>query len=67
VLPDDPMAGPLAAFVQAARDGSAPLADEAALGRYELRRLTAELAGILAGLAGGGPSAAPVGDGRMPA
>jgi len=67
VLPDDPMAGPLAAFVQAARDGSAPLADEAALGRYELRRLTAELASILDGLAGGGPSAAPVGDGRMPA
>jgi hypothetical protein len=62
VLPDDPMAEPLAAFVRAARDGSAPLADPAALERYELGRLTAELAALLDGLAGGPPAAA----GRMP-
>ena len=50
VLPDDQMAAPLAAFVRAARDGSAPLADPAALERYELGRLTAELATLLDGL-----------------
>ena len=58
VLPDDHMAAPLAAFVRAARDGSAPLADPAALERYELGRLTAELAALLDGLAGGQPAAA---------
>ena len=72
VLPDDQMAEPLAAFVRAARDGSAPLADPAALERYELGRLTAELAALLDGLAGGQPAAAsgpattPEPAGRMP-
>jgi hypothetical protein len=50
VLPDDKMAEPLAAFIRAARDGSAPVADRAALQRYELGRLTTQLAGILDGL-----------------
>ncbi len=54
VLPDDPMSEPLAAFVRAARDGSAPVADQTALQRYELGRLTHELAGILDGLPGTG-------------
>ena len=73
VLPDDQMAEPLAAFVRATRDGSAPLADPAALERYELGRLTAELAALLDGLAGGQPAAAsgpattPEPAGRMPA
>jgi hypothetical protein len=58
--------------VRAARDGSAPLADPAALERYELGRLTAELAALLDGLAGGQPAAAsgpattPEPAGRMP-
>jgi len=52
VLPDAPMAEPLAAFVKAARRGEARLADPAALERYELGRLTAELAVLLDGLAG---------------
>lgn len=51
VLPDEPMREPLAAFVAAVRAGQAPLADQAALERYELGRLTAELASILNGLA----------------
>jgi glycosyltransferase involved in cell wall biosynthesis len=51
VLPDDPMGDPLAGFVAAVRGGSAPLADPAALERYELSRLTRELAGILDDLA----------------
>ena len=51
VLPDDPMAGPLADFVAAVRAGTAPVADAGALERYELGRLTADLAGILDGLA----------------
>jgi hypothetical protein len=51
VLPDDPMGAPLAAFVAAARDGTAPTADPAAIQRYELGHLTAELAGILDDLA----------------
>ena len=50
VLPDEPMGEPLAAFVAAVRDGSAPVAEQAALQRYELRRLTAELAAVLDGL-----------------
>jgi hypothetical protein len=57
VLPDDPMSTPLAAFVAAVRDGSAPVAEQAALQRYELGRLTGELAatldGLVAGRAGG--------------
>ena len=57
VLPDDPMSGPLAAFVAAVRDGRAPVADPAALERYELGHLTAELAGMLDGLAPGVPAA----------
>jgi hypothetical protein len=52
VLPDDDMSAPLAAFVAAARGGTAPTADPAALERYELGRLTADLAGILDDLAG---------------
>lgn len=51
VLPDERMAGPLAAFVAAARTGGAPVADPGALDRYELGRLTHELAGVLDGLA----------------
>jgi len=51
VLPDDPMREPLAAFVASARDGEAPVADPAALERYELGHLTAQLAGILDALA----------------
>ena len=51
VLPDDPMAEPLAAFVAAVREGRAPVADPAAIGRYELGHLTAELAAILDDLA----------------
>ena len=72
VLPDDQMAEPLATFVRAARDGSAPLAEPAALERYELGRLSAELADLLDGLAGGQPAAAagpattPEPAGRMP-
>jgi hypothetical protein len=72
VLPDDQMAEPLAAFVRAARDGSAPLADPAALERYELGRLSAELAALLDGLAGGqpaataGPAPTPRPAGRIP-
>jgi len=58
VLPDDQMAKPLAAFVRAARDGSAALAEPAAVERYELGRLSAELAALLDGLAGGQPAAA---------
>jgi hypothetical protein len=53
VLPDDPMSTPLAAFVAAVRDGSAPVAEQAALQRYELGRLTGELAAILDGLVAG--------------
>jgi hypothetical protein len=64
VSPDGPMAGPLAAFVRATRDGSAPVADEAALERFELGRLTSMLATILDGLAGEGPAAVSL-DGRM--
>ena len=52
VLPDDPMTEPLGAFVAQVRAGDAPVADTAALGRYELGHLTHELAGILDGLAG---------------
>jgi glycosyltransferase involved in cell wall biosynthesis len=62
VLPDDAMAGPLAAFVAAVRDGSAPVADTAALQRYELGRLTHELAGVLAGLLPPGAGVARVDD-----
>ena len=51
VLPDEPMAAPLADFVAAVREGRAPVADPAALGRYELGHLTAELAAILDDLA----------------
>jgi glycosyltransferase involved in cell wall biosynthesis len=51
VLPDDPMAAPLAAFVAAVAAGTTPVADPAALERYELGHLTAELAGILDDLA----------------
>ncbi len=63
---------PVAAISRAACDGSAPLADPAALERYELGRLTAELAALLDGLAGGQPAAAsgpattPEPAGRMP-
>lgn len=60
VLPDDPMSEPLAAFVAAAHAGTAPVADHAALERYELGGLTAELASILDGLPPGGPPDAGV-------
>ena len=53
------MSEPLAAFVAAVRDGAAPVADAAALARYELGRLTAELAAILDGLAARRREAAP--------
>lgn len=52
VLPDDAMAEPLAAFIAAVREKSAPAADGAALERYEVGRLTAELAAQLDELAG---------------
>ena len=69
VLPDEPMAEPLAAFVAAVRAGAAPVADPAALERYELGRLTADLAGILDGLAappaGGRRAGGGDGAGRM--
>ena len=45
VLPDDRMAAPLAAFVAAVRGGEAPVAAPDDLDRYELGRLTHELAG----------------------
>ena len=51
VLPDDPMSAPLAAFVAAVRAGTTPVANPAALERYEVGHLTAELAGILDDLA----------------
>jgi glycosyltransferase involved in cell wall biosynthesis len=53
VLPDEPMAAPLARFVDDVRGGTAPAADLTALERYELRPLTAELAVILDGLRAG--------------
>jgi len=56
VLPDDQMAEPLAAFVRTVRDGSAPVADPAALERYELGFLTAELAALLDSLASEQPA-----------
>ena len=49
VLPDDPMAESLAAFVAAVRAG-ATVGRTAALDRFELTHLTAELASILDGL-----------------
>jgi len=71
VLPDDAMAEPLATFVAAVREGRAPIADAAALERYELGHLTAELAGILDTLAAGPRPSAPDADdrgtGRLPA
>ncbi|MGZ8635279.1 MAG: glycosyltransferase [Solirubrobacteraceae bacterium] len=51
VLPDDQMAKPLAAFVSAVREGSAPVADPAAVERYEVGRLTAELTALLEAIA----------------
>jgi len=53
VLPDEPMAAPLAAFVDEVRQGTAPVTDLTALERYELGPLTAELAAILDGLRAG--------------
>jgi hypothetical protein len=47
VLPDDPMAAPLQAFVRDVRAGAAPLADKAALQRYDLITLSTQLAGLL--------------------
>jgi len=47
VTPDEPMAGPLAAFVDRVRAGEGPRADAGALACYELRSLTERLAGIL--------------------
>ncbi len=53
VLPDEPMAAPLAGFVDDVRGSAAPTADLTALERYELGPLTAELAALLDGLRGG--------------
>ena len=50
MLPDEPRAAPLAAFIGAIRDGAIPAADSEALDRYELGRLTTGLAEILDGL-----------------
>jgi glycosyltransferase involved in cell wall biosynthesis len=47
VLPDEPMAQPLAAFVQQVREGIGPAADDEALECYDVARLTARLAGLL--------------------
>ncbi len=58
VLPDEPMAEPLAAFVAAVREARAPIADPGAFQRYEFGALTVELAGILDGLAAGPRSSA---------
>jgi glycosyltransferase involved in cell wall biosynthesis len=63
VLPDDPMTDPLAAFVAAVREGTAPVAAPDALERYELGHLTARLASVLDGLLTDGPPDA----GRIPA
>jgi hypothetical protein len=52
VLPDDPMGESLASFIAEARAGSAAVAAPAALDRYELGRLTSDLAAILDGLEG---------------
>jgi glycosyltransferase involved in cell wall biosynthesis len=52
VTPDEPLAGPLAAFVAAAREGRAPTAAPEALARYEMTALTAGLADLLDGLVG---------------
>jgi hypothetical protein len=52
VTPDEPMAGPLAAFVAAAREGRGPVATPDALDRYEADALTTRLAGLLDALAG---------------
>ena len=65
------MAAPLAAFVDGVRQGAAPAADLTALERYELGRLTAELAAILDGLRAGpqawraGPAGVAPPDGTM--
>lgn len=59
VLPDEPMGGPLAAFVQAVRDGRGPIADPAALERYELTGLTARLATLLEGITPGARTVHP--------
>jgi glycosyltransferase involved in cell wall biosynthesis len=51
VLPDDDMAAPLDCFVRDVRAGRAAVADRAALERYDVSRLSAELAGLLVRLA----------------
>ena len=71
VLPDERMADPLAAFVRAARENAAPLAVPSALERYELGRLTVELAAILDDIAARRRAADEMDsearpDGRMP-
>ena len=50
VLPDASMAEPLAAFVAAVRAGETMPAAQPALARYDMSRLTADLAAILDGL-----------------
>ncbi len=47
VTPDEPMAAPLAAFVDQVRAGAGPRADAAAIAPYELGSLTDRLVGIL--------------------
>lgn len=51
VLPDDDMARPLAAFVEAVRRRAAPVANGVALDRYEAGRITADLVAVLDALA----------------
>ncbi len=63
VLPDEPMAAPLAGFVAAVHAGTAPVADPAAFERYELRSLTADLAALLDELAGQPATGGPARDG----
>jgi glycosyltransferase involved in cell wall biosynthesis len=50
VPPDAVMAGPLAAFVRAVREGRGPTVASDALRRYEYEALTAQLSALLAGL-----------------
>jgi hypothetical protein len=67
VLPGDDMGGPLASFVESVRLGTAPVADGQALERYDLVRLTAELAALLDRLAAGSDLTLWEGRGRRPA
>jgi glycosyltransferase involved in cell wall biosynthesis len=52
VTPDEPMAGPLRAFVEGVRAGTVPSQPGSGLARFELGALTTELAAVLDGIAG---------------